>query len=88
VVAGGAEWRASWSRASPAASGLDLLVGVLDEFGDELAGLAPGRVVLERDLDVGGRPAVVEADRADVVEVGAPMLRQAMRWLAMSSTMT
>jgi hypothetical protein len=44
--------------------------------------------VFERDLDVGGRPAVVEADRADVVEVGAPMLRQAMRWLAMSSTMT
>ena len=36
---------------------LDLLVGVLDELGDQLAGLAAGRVVLQRHLDVGAAAA-------------------------------
>ena len=35
----------------------DLLVGVLDELGDQLAGLAAGRVVLQRYLDVGAAAA-------------------------------
>jgi hypothetical protein len=48
---------------------LDLLVRVLEELGDQLPGLAPGRVVLEGDLDVGPAAAVVEADRAGVVDL-------------------
>jgi hypothetical protein len=50
---------------------LDLLVGVLDELGDQLAGLA-WRVVLERHLNVGGAAAAFEADRAGVADVGVP----------------
>jgi hypothetical protein len=49
---------------------LDLLVGVLDELGDQLAGLAAWRVALQRDLDVGPAAAVVEPDGAGVTNVG------------------
>jgi hypothetical protein len=48
---------------------LHLLVGVLEQLRGQLAGLARGRVVVQRDLDVGGLAAVVEADRAGVVDV-------------------
>jgi len=47
-----------------------LLVGVLDELGDQLAGFAAWRVALQRDLDVGPTATVVEPDGAGVVDVG------------------
>ena len=67
---------------------LDLLVGVLEQLGDQLRGLAARRVVAERDLDVGPAPTVVEADRAGVSTSASPTLRQAMRWLGTSSTIS
>jgi hypothetical protein len=66
-----------------------LLVRVLDELGDQLAGLAAGRVVLQRETSMLVLPPRSSNRTASALPTSAsPTLRQAMRWLGMFSVIS